>query len=100
MPRLMRVWNLLLLQVSGVEQDQPGEFAGGARRDDFAVKPALAQQRQPAAMIEMGMRQQHKVDAGGIETKVGGIIEGKLAAALVESAVDQNAPAGALDEVA
>jgi hypothetical protein len=46
------------------------------------------------------MRQQHKIDTGGIETEVGGIIDSKLAAALMEPAVDQKAPPGALDEVA
>ena len=46
------------------------------------------------------MRQQHKIDAGGIETEVAGVFVSELAAALMESAVDQKAPAGALDEVA
>ena len=79
----------LVLQVSGVEHDQPGEFVGGHGRDDFAAKPALGQQRQPPAMIEMGVRQQHKIDAGGIETKVAGIFLRELAATLIEPAIDQ-----------
>jgi hypothetical protein len=86
--------------VSGIEHHQPGEFAGSARCDDFAAKSAFGQERQPPSMIEMGVRQQHKIDAGGIETKVAGVFFGKLAAALIESAVDQKAPAGALDEMA
>jgi hypothetical protein len=36
---------LLLLEVSGIEHDQPRELAGGGGRDDFAAKPAPGQQR-------------------------------------------------------
>src|SRR5579863_1755206 len=50
-------------------------------------------------MIKVGMRQQHKVDTGGIETKVAGVFFRELAAALIEPAVDQKAPARALDKV-
>jgi len=51
-------------------------------------------------MIEVGMREQHKIDAGRIEAKVAGIFLGDLAAALVEPTIDQYSPAGAFDEVA
>jgi hypothetical protein len=51
-------------------------------------------------MIEVGMRQQHKIDAGRIEAKVAGIFLGDLAAALIEPTINQHTPAGALDEVA
>jgi hypothetical protein len=51
-------------------------------------------------MIEVGMRQQHKIDSGRIEAKVAGVFLGDLAATLIEPAIDQHAPAGAFDEVA
>jgi hypothetical protein len=51
-------------------------------------------------MIEVGMRQQHKIDAGRIEAKVATIFLGNLTATLIEPAIDQHPPAGALDEVA
>jgi hypothetical protein len=51
-------------------------------------------------MVKVGMRQQNKIDAGRIETKVAGIFLGDLAAALMEPAIDQYTPAGAFDEVA
>jgi hypothetical protein len=35
-------------------------------------------------VIEMGVRQQHKIDAGRIEAKVAGIFLGDLAATLIE----------------
>jgi len=86
--------------MSGIEHDQLGEFAGGHGRDDFTAKPALGQQWQPPAMIKVGVRQQHKIDAGGVETKVAAIFLCELAATLIEPAIDQKAPAGAFDEVA
>jgi hypothetical protein len=51
-------------------------------------------------MIKVGMRQQHKIDTGRIETKVAGIFLCNLVATLIEPAIDQKAPAGAFDEVA
>jgi hypothetical protein len=51
-------------------------------------------------MIEVRVRQQHEVDGGRIEPEVAGIIIGDLAAALKQSAVDEDALAGAFDEVA
>jgi len=50
-------------------------------------------------MIEVGMREQHKIDAGRIEAKVTGIFLGDLAAALIEPTIDQYTPAGTSDEV-
>ena len=88
------------LQVSSIEHDQLGEFRRCHGRNDFAAKPAFGQQRQPPAMIKVGVRQQHKIDAGGIETKVAGIFLCEIAAALIEPTIDQEVPAGTFDEVA
>ena len=51
-------------------------------------------------MIKVGVRQQRKIDVGRIEAKLAGIFLCDLAATLIEPAIDQYAPAGALDEVA
>ena len=40
-------------------------------------------------MIEVGMRQQDKIDAGRIGAKVTGIFLGDLAAALIEPTIDE-----------
>ena len=61
--------HLFFLQVRGIEHDKPGELTGGRGRDDFPAKAALGEQRQAPAMIEVCMRQQHPIDAGGIEAR-------------------------------
>jgi hypothetical protein len=43
------------------------------------------------------MRQQHPIDAGGIEAEVTGILLGDLAAALIKPAIDQDVLAYTLD---
>ena len=51
-------------------------------------------------MIEMSVRQQHKIDAGGIEAESAGVFFGEFAATLKQSAIDQEFAAGAFDEMA
>ena len=51
-------------------------------------------------MIEMGVGQEHKVDALGRKAERRGIIGVEFAAALKQAAIDQHAPAGAFDQVA
>jgi hypothetical protein len=96
----MRVRTRLLLLARGIKYDEPGQFVGGCRRDDFPAEPPPGQERQPPAMIEMGMRQQYKINAGRIEAKIAAIFFGDLAGTLIEAAVDQHPAAGAFDEVA
>ena len=91
--------SILELQVRGIEDDQAGELERRRGRDDFAAKAALGQQRQPAAVIEMGMRQQDEVDCAGIETEIGGILIIELAPTLEQSAIDQDAPAIAFQQM-
>ena len=60
----------------------------------------MYQQWQAAAVIQMGMGQQHEIDGGGIKAERLGIFLGQLASALVEATIDQNPAAGAFNEVA
>jgi hypothetical protein len=83
--------------VRGIEHDKPGELTCGRGRDDFPAKAALGEQRQAPAMIEVCMRQQHPIDAGGIEAEIAGILLGGLAAALIKPAIDQDVLACTLD---
>jgi len=91
--------SLFLLQVSGVEHHQPGQFARGGGGDDLPAKTALDQQRQATAVIEMGVGQEQEIDGGGFETERFRILLLEFASSLVEAAIDEYAATGALDEM-
>ena len=83
--RAKRPAMLFLLQMGGVEQHQPRQFAGRGGGDDLALKAALDEQRQAPAMVEMGVGQQDEnVDGRGIEAEVVGVLLLERAAALIE----------------
>ena len=64
-PRLM--FGVFCLQMRGIQHDQASELAGRAGRDDLAAEPALGEERQAPAMIEMRVGQQHHVDRRRME---------------------------------
>jgi hypothetical protein len=72
----------------GIEHDQPSQLARRRGRNDLAVKAALC------------VGEQYKIYALRIKPEVVGIVLGDLAAALIEPAIDEDALAGAVDEVA
>jgi hypothetical protein len=86
--------------MGGVEHDQASELARGGRGDDLAPEAALDQQRHTPAVIEMGMGQQQEIDRLGLEAEGRGVLLLPLAAALIETAVGQDAGAEHLDEMA
>ena len=93
------VARLLFLQVRRVEHDDPGQLAGRAGGDDLAAKTALGEQRYPAAMIEVCVRQEEVIDLGRIEAEILGVLLVDLPGALVQAAVDQHAFSVAFDQV-
>jgi hypothetical protein len=70
-----------------IEQDNPGQIAGSGGRDDLAAKPAFHQQRQPSAMVEMGVGQHHDIDRARVEAEIGRVLVFEIAAALDQPAV-------------
>jgi hypothetical protein len=80
-----------------IEQYQARQLPRRSGRDDLAAKSSLIEQRQPAAMIKMGMGQQDVVDARSIEPERVRILLVQFTAALVQPAVDQDPLAGTLD---
>ena len=90
---------LLFLQMRRIEHDQRGKLPRRGGHNDGAAKTALGEQRQSPAMIEVGMRQQHKVNSGGVKPEVAGISSRDLTATLIKAAIDQDALARAFDEV-
>ena len=91
---------VFLLQPRGVEQHQPREVARGIGGDDLAAKPALDEQRNPAAMVEMRMGQHQHVDRPRVEGERLGVGRALLAPALKHAAIDENSSARRLDQVA
>ena len=80
------------LQVGGVQHHQPRQFGRRLGGDDLAAKTPLHQERQPPAMIEMGMGQEHKIDRARVKSERDGILLLKLTTALEQAAIDQDAP--------
>ena len=56
-----------LLDVGAVAQHDGEEATGGVDGVDLALKAVLYQQRQPAGVVDVGVGDQHRVDAGGGE---------------------------------
>ena len=79
------------LQMGGIHHHEARQLRGRRRRYDLALKAAFDEKRQPSAMIEMGVGQKHDVDAGRIETEGMPVLLFQFAAALKQSAIDQNA---------
>src|SRR5580698_5325298 len=86
--------------MSGIEHHEACKFPRGGSRDDFAVKAALGQERQPAAMVEVRVSEEHIIDAGGVKTERRGVVDVEFAAALKQTAIDQHAFARAFDQMA
>src|SRR6516162_4124098 len=84
----------------GVEHHQPRELAGRAGGDDLSTKAALAQERKPAAMVQMSVRQQDIVDRRGIEPKAVSVLLRELTAALKQPAIDKDSLACAFHQMA
>ena len=88
------------LDAAGVGQHVGTEIDGAPRRQDAAGKSAAHQLGQQAAMIDMGMGQQHGVDIGGAKRK-GAVVQffqGLLS--LKQPAIDQKTASACLKEIA
>ena len=86
--------------MGGVEHHQPRQLARRAGGDDLAAEAALVKQRDAPAMVEMGVGQQQRVDRRRVEAERRRVFVVEVAAALEEAAVDENALAAGLDEMA
>ena len=84
----------------GVEHHQPRQFAGCGGGDDLAAEAAFVEQRHTTAMIEMGVSQHQDVDRPRVESERLGVLVVEVAAALEEAAIDQDAFAGGLNQMA
>src|SRR5690349_9923363 len=66
---LVREFRILFHQMPAVGQEKLAEFDGRLRGDDRAFKPVANQEWQIAAVVEMGVGEQHGVDGLRIDRK-------------------------------
>ena len=80
----------LLVELARVEQDERGQLDGAGGGVDRSFVPVLDQQRQQAAVVEMGMGQQHGVEIGRIEGERDAVADRFVRAALEHPAIDED----------
>ena len=90
----------LRLQIGGIQKNETGKLGGCLGRDDFPPVSPLDEKRKAAAMVQMGVRQENKIDLAFVEAERHAIILRECAAALKQAAIDQNAPARGFQKMA
>ena len=91
--------DVVLVNLRRVRQHDAAEVARRRRRVDVAGETAPAQMRQVAAVIDVGVRQQHRVDLLRIKGKLPVALQRLGASPLVEPAVEQQPRAIDFNEV-
>ena len=95
----VRVARLFVLQVAGIGQQQPAQLDARRRGEHLAAKAELDQARNEAAVVDVRMRQQHRVDRGRRHRQRRPVAQAQLLQALEQPAIDEQAPAVVFDEV-
>jgi hypothetical protein len=90
----------LLLEPAAVEEDDLDQLRARAREVDGAAEARADGQRQEAAVIEVGVRDQDRIQGGGVEAQRHPVADHVVRAALEHPAVDQDAGALGGDEEA
>jgi hypothetical protein len=90
---------VLFLQVGTVQQQHLGQIARRRRRIDRPAETVLHQCRQPAAVVQMGMAQHHRVGAQQFGRRRRPVALAMYLEALEQAAVEQDALAADLHEV-
>ena len=81
----------LLVELARVEQDERRPVRSSRRWRGSAREAALDQQREQAAVVEVGVGQQDGVDLGRVEGERDPVADRLVGAALEHAAVDQDA---------
>ena len=90
---------VFFLQVCAVAQQHVGQVARRSAGKDRAAVAALDQHWQEAAVVEVGMAQHHRVEAGRIEWQRQPVALAVQFESLEQAAVEQDARACELDQV-
>lgn len=81
---------VLFLDVRGVQQHEFQQFAGGLGGEDRALEALGRQARQQAAVVQVGVGDDHRVDARGIEGEGRAVAVVGFAAPLAHAAFEQD----------
>ena len=91
--------SIFLLNVAAVGQQNAAQITGTRGGIHMARKPFLRQQGQVAAVIQMGVRQQHSIDLIRRNGQRGPIAKTELLVTLKQATVDQQAFLSVADQV-
>src|SRR5258708_2469401 len=89
----------LRLPLGGVEEREPRELDGAARRVDRALEAQPDDVRDEAAVIEVRMREEERIDRLRVVRERDAIPDHVVRAPLEHAAVDENARAIGLEQV-
>ncbi len=92
-------FRIFFLQVTGIRQQDFTEIRSRAGAEGRPGKTLLDQQRKVAGVIEMGVREQNRIDPMGIDREAIPIAQPQRLEALKQAAIDQQSMVGTLNEV-
>ena len=93
------VAGFLLLQVRRVRQHDGAQVARARRAEDASSKSLRHETRQVAAVIEMGMRQHHGVEARRVNGKGRPVALPQFLEPLKQAAIHEDAAAAQIDQM-
>ena len=96
---LVGVPGFFFLQVRRIGQHDRAQVAGARRAEDPAAKTLRDEPREVTAVIEVGMRQYHGIDARGVDGKRRPVPLPQLLEPLKQPAVHEDAMASEIDQM-
>ena len=98
-PLAVEVLGVLLLNVGGILEHDVRDVSGGIGAEDRAVEPGLVESRQVAAVIDVGMGENDRIEFLGSAVELHVLDPGILAMPLKQPAVEQQPQVVRLDQV-
>jgi len=98
-PFTVNVFDIVGLNFGAIKQHKRRQIARRGSRIDGTAKTAANQRRQVTAVIDVGVRQDHRVNGLGVKGKLTVLFECDLSLALVEPTVQQHLFAGNVNQV-
>ena len=80
----------LLVELPGIEHDQPGQLGGAVRAMDRTGKAFADEHGQQTAVVQMGVGQHDRIQLGRLERERNAVADSFIRAALEHAAVDED----------